>query len=251
MIAAEISHLDNRYTKADVLRWQQVDEGRLQMKLAQLTDTAFAGRRDFVLSGLHLLHEGLGYTYVALNEPERARSHFLDSCHYVVRLFELPEIGEAVAPSRLSAGYCPTWLIAMAIGAEDIAKSLTALFKSEYLTHDMRQAGMEQIAVTLKALVEGRVGDAQVLLSQSPISNPGDFQHYLECLAAIAEGSDDGFRASLELAARSWAERIVRTHKGLPQAVCFMHGLGLLRLAERVFGRSLEIDIKSIPSRLF
>ena len=141
---------------ADVLRWKKMDEGRLPSKLAQLHDSSFHGRRDFVLSGLHLLHEGLGYTYVALDDPKIASNHFLTSCQYVEQLFSLPERGEVVAPGRLSAGYCTSWLVALAIGADATAASLASKFKQEHLSARSGHSEIEQIALSLQALMSNR-----------------------------------------------------------------------------------------------
>jgi hypothetical protein len=241
----------SRYTAVDVIRWRQADERRLPMKLSQLNDDAFVGRRDFVLSGLHLLHEGLGYTHIALHEPDAARAHFFESCQYVLRLFLLPSSGEVVSSGRLQAGYFQSWLIALSIGADGLAFSLTDSFKNEYLTGKDSLAEVERIALALQLLILGRADGAKDILQARPIPAASDFTHYFDCLRAIAEREEDRFVESLDLAAKEWCSRIVKTHKGYPQAVCFMNGLGLLRLAERFVEHPIEIDNDLIPSQLF
>lgn len=243
--------MSGRYSMADVLRWQQLDEGRLQMKLSQLGDASFAGRRDFVLSGLHLLHEGLGYTYVALNRPKDARLHFLESCRYVKRIFELPTLGESVSSGRLSAGYCMSWLIALAIKEDGVALSLAELFLPAYVSADKGQASIEGMALALQSLIAGDADSARKTLADVTISESDDLKHYIGCLEKLAERDEERFLESLDLASRVWLRQIVKTHQGLPQSVCWMQGLGLLRLAERVLGKPMDSSNELIPARFF
>jgi len=243
--------VSSRYTRSDVVRWKEADESRIQLKLAQLHDSSFHGRRDFVLSGLHLLHEGLGFTYVALEEPEIARNHFLASCQYVEQLFSLRERGEPISPGRLTAGYCKSWLVALAIGENATASSLASKFKREDLPAGKRRSEIEQIALLLKSLIGCSEDFHDEELGPPSSARSNDFKYYLECLDGIAERDEERFLHALERAADNWLIQIVRTHRGLPQSVCFIHGLGLLRLAEQVIGKPIEVSNVLIPSSFF
>lgn len=240
----------DRYTMHDVLRWQQVDEGRLPMKRSQLHDPKFAGRRDFALSGLHLLHEGLGYTYVALGDRDKATDHFRDSCRFVGQIFTLPQAGETVAPGRLSAGYCMSWLVALAIRESAMAADLALLFDPQQHSASSSESA-QVIAISLQHLLAGRKDDALAALTAPRAEMSDEFQYMDRCLAAIASLDEPEILCSLRCASAAWASRVERSHKGLPQAVCFIHGLGLLRLAELVLGKRLDIDSEVIPAHFF
>ena len=78
----------------------------------------------------------------------------------------------------------------------------------------------------------------------------GQFKGYAECLEAIADKDPCRFAEAFEIATKSWTRFAARTVRGLPLAACFIQGVGLIRLAERVIGERIEISNEHIPSRL-
>lgn len=239
-----------RCTEEDVARWIAVDQQRLSAKLAQLNDPSFAGRKDFVLSGLHLLHESLGYSHLALSNYALARQHFVESCEYVLRIFELPDEGEPVAHGRLVAGYCESWLIAIAAGAVPLAVSLAEAFSRNCTLSSDQLSGTEQVAFALRALLNHDHAEALRILQLSRSPEPITSGYRLPALDGIASSNEQLFRDSLTRASEHWRSVAARAHVGLPQSVAFIGGLGLLRLAELLFGHKIDVKLESMPSEL-
>jgi hypothetical protein len=152
----------------------------------------------------------------------------------------------------MSAGNWQTLLRAHASTDEVSIKRFCGLFDLDLASRPQVGSTKDSLFIgwLLKALTEYRLNDARALSAEGHPSEERMFRGYIGCLAAISRSDEDGLVNCLGEASKAWEQYARRTWKGLPDAVCFMNGVGILRLAERTWQKRLMCDDPNIPAEL-
>jgi hypothetical protein len=75
----------------------------------------------------------------------------------------------------------------------------------------------------------------------------GDDVNFLEY---IVNKDFNSFARAIDMASKSWAKLASKRDRGLPNAVCFIYGVGLARLASHVLGSQVMVSNEHVPSHL-
>ncbi len=243
-----------RYTSEDIERWEATSAEVLRLLLQQLRDEPDG--RVCQLGRGYLSLEGSAWSNALISA---ARSQWPTSLGWlrvsvdaICVLYEACMAGRRIAPQSLAAGNWQTLLHAHASTDSLLVSRFCKLFDLEFAAR--REIGSTKdslfIGRLVKALTEHRLDDARALLSRQWPSVERMFRGFVECLQAVAMNYEVGFARSLQSASAAWQKYASRNWKGLPDAVCFLNGVGLVRLAEHTWQKRVTLSDPNIPAEL-
>jgi hypothetical protein len=236
------------YTDDDVARWfQSIRQG---IASSDNLPKDLPDRKARVLGRLGGMYQGLALSHIAHSEYGKAKDALIRSIAYYSDLFECARRGELEDPTWLGAGSFNQVLSALATGDWPVVERINAVLPAEFDPRSRSVPSSAYIFRPLKALVEGRVADAQGMLSEPEPKPEAMFRGYTDCLRAIADRDMPRFLAALDGAAASWRKWSSRHERGLPYAVCFLHGAGFVTLAERMMGEAVPEAVRDVPFKL-
>ncbi len=243
-----------RYTMDDVERWESVDDEFFPPLIKKLRGDPNhqAISQGHGLCSYQLKRRAMAMSAIARGKYTLALGYLAVGCEAVCLMYERYEAGEDISPEFLSAGTWMELLLAHASRDKAVVERLCRLYDEKYFDDPATRSVEESkyIGRIIKALTEGRVDDARQTLGEPSPKIERMFRGYLECLTAIANGDQEGLEEALGFAADAWEKYSRRVWPGLPQSVCFIHGVGLIRLAEHVWGRPVVPEIDHIPMGL-
>jgi hypothetical protein len=238
------------YSQSDVERWvaqnakkRQILERRLGANWSDATDAQG-------LSMLSLTLEDEGYTAIALGKRDEAIRSFHNAVSVIAKLLDMGRQGLSGAAAYICTGYFQTLLESLAIVDDSLTAQFVAVFDVDGIAAKASPLDSTYIARVLKALAQGRQDDAKRVLATPPPDVDPQFVGYVECLRTISEGRYSELEGELRRAAQAWERFVRKDSPGQPPSACFIGGLGLLRLAEKVWQRSLEVTVEYLPSLL-
>jgi hypothetical protein len=237
------------YTPEDVRRWAEVDARCLQLGEQRLSNPP-GGRIENALSDNAGWHALAARRLIAEGRLAEARDHLIKGARYCAEIFERHARGEPMNIEYVNAG-CFQWLLdALASGDWAAAEHFSSVFPAEFDKRSRSIPSSIYIARPLKALVEGRIEDARQMLAQKQPSIDPMHRGYPECLRAIAARDRAGFVEALKAASVYWRRWAARAERGLPHSVCFLHGAGLMALAQRVMDQRIDEPVDHVPVEL-
>jgi hypothetical protein len=235
--------VERYYSTEDVARWEASYAESIAAHLQRLTDPRLPeSRHDFHLGMLSLSHRTRAMICVARGRFGDAVAALRASVEARCRMYERSVAGVG---RPLEAGHFQTVLDALATRDDTLVDRIGRHYRADVGTRDSVFLG-----TALRSLVLNDVPGACSALGRERPRFERQFVGYVECLQAVAAGDDQRFPAALALASGSWAEWAARQVRGLPDSVCFLHGAGFVRLAERVFRRRVPVADAHIPSPL-
>ena len=236
------------YTEDDVARWfQTIEDG---IATSEDLPKSVPDRKARVLGTLGGEYRDLALSHIARDEYERAREALTKSVGFHVEIFASVHRAELTNPEWLEAGSFQQLLEALAAGDAALVEQFNAVFPAEFDPRSRSVKSSIYIARPLKALVESRIADAQGMLKE-PEPKPDPISRgYTNCLRAVADRDMSRFVAALGEAAAGWRKWASRNERGLPYAVCFLHGAGFVGLAERVMGEPVPETVPDVPFKL-
>ncbi len=238
------------YSPADVERWV-AQNAKKRLLLERRLGTDWSGVTDAQgLSMLSLTREDEGYTAIALGQQEEAIRYFREAVLVEIKILNMARMGVTGATGYLVTGCFQILLNALAIGDDSLTAQFVAVFEVDGIAAQASPPDSTYIACVLKALAQGKQEDAKHLLATPPPDVDPQFAGYVECLQVIAEDRFNEFEGELRRAAQAWERFVRKDSPGQPQSACFMGGLGLLRLAEKVWQRQLEVKVEHLPQLL-
>ena len=230
------------YTDDDVARWEKAYENSINLHLAKLSTDLTPDAIDHHLGMLTLGYQTQAKILIARNRFAEAIDWLRKGIEARCMMYERFERGEGRA---LEAGYYQDILVALVTRDEELISRLVRHYRADSGTPDSVFLGR-----AVKCLANGDLVGAKEALGRKQPRFEGQFKGYAECLEAIADKDPCRFAEAFEIATKSWTRFAARTVRGLPLAVCFIQGVGLIRLAERVIGERIEISNEHIPSQL-
>jgi hypothetical protein len=231
------------YSPEDVVRWQQSFDKSVRIHLEKLSDLELSpDGYDFHLSLLSLAYHELGMTRIAQGGFEEARKMFHESVQARCKMFERAEKGVG---RSIDAIYFQSLLIAFVTKEEDLVARIVDLYKPVEGIADAIYLGR-----AVKLLAKNDTIAAKSALAQKKPRFVTQFPGYAECLEGIADKDEQRFALGLNVASESWRKCAARRDKGLPFSVCFIQGVGLVRLAEWVLGKRISVVNEYIPAEL-
>jgi hypothetical protein len=231
------------YTAEDVARWQPTFEKSVTIHLEKLSRPGQPSEHyDFHLGMLSLHYCDFGMMRIAQGRFEEARKMFQESVQTRCKMFE--RAGEGVGES-IDAGQFQSLLIAFVTKDESLVARMADLYKAEEGVPESIYLGS-----AVKLLAKKDTRGAKAALAQKKPRFETLFVGYDDCLEAIADKNEQGFASGLKVASESWRKVAARRYKGLPSAVCFIQGAGLVLLAESVLGKRLAVVNEYIPPEL-
>lgn len=230
------------YTDEDVARWEKPGRQSIDLHLEKLATSLPEQKTDFHMGMLALCYEEEGMICVAKGKFQESIQAFTSSVETKCKQYERFDEGTGRA---LGAGTFQSILIAFATKDHDLVARIAHHYRAENGTPDSIFLGR-----ALKLLVMEDLSAAKDSLKQKRPRLDSQFVGYPECLEAIANKDELAFADGLEIASTSWAKVVSKRDRGLPYSVCFIQGVGLIRLAEKTIGRRISIADRYIPSEL-
>jgi hypothetical protein len=231
------------YTEKDVERWEEVDRriGRLhQDKLAANPPPAEV---DFRLSALSHESRARGMRCIAKGHISEALACFRESIEWRLKMYERCASGLGRA---MEAGHFQDLLVAYVTNDDELISRYARHYRALDGTEDSVFLGRVVKCVALKDLEGARKG----LLQKRPTRFETQFSGYPDCLEAIVEKDQGRFIDAIAFAATKWSRWSCRVEKGLPGCVCFLQGVGLVRMAEKTIGARIPVMNEYLPPEL-
>jgi hypothetical protein len=230
------------FSEEDVARWQKVDARSISVHREKLA-TALPDRLvDFHLGGLAGSYYMQGMAFIAQGDFEAAIQSFRDSVETRCKMYERFEMGQG---RYLEAGHFQTVLVSFVTHDESLVSRLVDHYRADEGTPDSMYLGR-----VLKQLASGDIDGAKAALAERRPQFEPQFVGYAECLEAIVSKDEQQFLSALRSASESWAKWASKRVKGLPDSVCFIQGVGLVRLAEKVLGKPIPVEDENMPEDL-
>jgi hypothetical protein len=231
------------YTEKDVERWEEAYGrfGRLhQDRLAANPPPAEVDSR---LRSLSLECRFRGMTFVAKRQFPEALACFRESVERRLKMYErwASGLGEA-----MSAGHFQDLLVAYVTNDDELIANFARHYRADDGTDDSVYLGRVVKCIALKDLEGARKG----LLEKRPRRFETQFSGYPDCLEAIVEKDQARFVDAIAFAATKWSRWSCRVEKGLPGSVCFLQGVGLVRMAEKTVGTRIPVANEYLPPEL-
>jgi hypothetical protein len=231
------------YSPQDVVRWEAAKGGSVALHLQKLSEPGLVSeKQDFHLGMLSLSYQTKGMIFIAQGRYEEAVHSFHDSIKTLCKMYERFEKEQG---GSLEAGHFQSVLVAFVTKDEPLVSRLVGLYRADEGTPDSIFLGK-----ALKLVASGDIDGAKTALAQRKPRFEPQFVGYADCLQAIANKDQQRFVSALNVASESWAKWASKRVKGLPDSVCFIQGVGLIRLAERVVGNPIPITNEYMPQEL-
>lgn len=234
------------FSGSDIARWQEVDAVDLARRPVRIRNGEIRQGRE--IRALAHNHEMSGLTQIALQNYSRALGHFSAAATCWADLLARKARGEEIAPDLVSMAQ-NAFDLAVASGDDDVIDRVAKAYAAA--CPNPRESVSTYFGWSLRALATGDVETASQLLSTPPKMD-ADSKASLELLVAIANYDRSAFLEGIKQAVAFWRERIrsERLQK-YPDAVCDHTTFGTIRLAERVWGKKLELEVANIPKELY
>jgi hypothetical protein len=230
------------YSDEDVARWEKSYQQSIGLHLQKLATDLPEQKIDFHMGMLALSYETQGMIDIAKGRFQAAIGAFRSSVEVRCKQYERYEAGKGDA---LEAGTYQSLLIGLVTNDGELVSRLANHYRAENGTADSVFLGR-----AVRPIVMNDIDAARASLSQKRPRFEAQFVGYAECLEAIVNKDERGFVAGLDLASKSWLKVVSRRDQGLPYSVCFIQGVGLVRLAEKVLGRPISVANEHIPPQL-
>lgn len=230
------------YSEEDVARWQIAYAKSIGIHQEKLTTDFSQPAIDFHLGGLAGSYYMQGMTFIAQGAFESSLQAFKASAEARCKMYERFENGKG---RSLEAGHFQSVLVAFVTKDEALVSRLVGLYRADEGTPDSIFLGN-----ALKLVATGDIDGAKTALAQRKPRFEPQFVGYADCLEAIANKDQPRFVSAASVACESWAKWAAKRVKGLPDSVCFIQGVGLVRLAERVLGNPIPVISDGMPQEL-
>lgn len=230
------------YSNEDVARWDKSYGQSVDLHLEKLSADLPQEKVDFHLSNLSGSYYMQGMTLIAKSEFRKAIEAFRASAQTKFKMYERFENGQG---RSLEAGNFQSLLVAFVTRDEALVSQLVGKYRAEDGT-----PGSIFLGRALKLIAMSDLDGAKIALREKKPRFEPQFIGYTDCLEAIANKDEHRFLTALKLASDSWAKWAVKRVNGLPDSVCFIQGVGLVRLAERVMGKRISVVDENIPLQL-
>ena len=238
-----------RYTMVDVERWEKVGQGRISLFIPRLQSGGTDARmRRLDFGGVAGLSFSQAQSCVARELYPRALGWLTVAVeaeiHYIVCLQQ-----EGFLPA---AGHWQSLLHAHTSTDKSLIDRYSLKFDLELAAKPEADSTKDSMyhARLLKSLTELRIDDTKTILAEKRPSPEAMFRGYYKVMEMIALNDESGFAEAIGEASVSWEKYARRCWKGLPDAVCFMNGVGFIRLAEHVWKHPVSVDDPNIPPGL-
>lgn len=235
------------FTSDDVARWRNAYADDPSFSITKIREGNLDEGRELV--DLSRAHEYLALIKIAGGEFSAALGEFGAASDAWAALFERAELAQDIDPSLTKA--IPPGVFLFANAGPD--RSLNRLVRATATVAeqtDHTRSPSHYLGVVVRALSMGEIDRAGVLLESSP-EMPKHNEGFLRALQAIVAGDEEAFKTALDVEVAFWQRTITRERlQHFPDAVCFAQGIGWLKLAERVWKRSLDLVIDNIPAEL-
>jgi hypothetical protein len=230
------------YSNDDVVRWDKSYRPAIDLHREKLTTDLPQPKVDFHLSNLSGSHYMQGMTFIAQGNFDAAVQAFRASADARCKMYERFEKGQG---RSLEAGHFQSVLVALVTKDQALISRFVSHYRADEGTPDSIFLGR-----AVKLLTMGDIDGAKTTLAQRKPCFEPQFVGYAECLEAIANKDQQRFVSALSVASENWAKWASKRVKGLPDSVCFIQGIGLVRLAERVLGNPIPIANEHMPQEL-
>jgi hypothetical protein len=230
------------FTDGDLTRWENSHKESIALHLAKLSSSETETEVDFRLGMLAVARHTQGMIDVARGNFPQAVSSFRSAVE--TRCWQYERFEQGVG-RELDAGHFQTLLLALVTRDDALVSRFLGHYRAENGTPTSVFLGR-----AIKRLVANDRQGARLELARRKLRPDPQFRGYCECLEAIADGNDDGFGDAFAQAATNWQTWAAKTVRGLPESVCFIQGVGLVRLAEQVLGRAVPISHEHVPREL-
>ena len=231
------------YTEKDVERWEEAYRrtGRLhQDKLAANPPPAEVDFRLGMLSGESRY---LGMICIAKRHFSEALVCFRQSIEWRLKMYERWASGLGRA---MEAGHFQDLLVAYVTNDDELISRYAKHYRAGEGTDDSVYLGRVVKCIALKDLEGARNG----LLEKKPRRFETQFSGYPDCLQAIVEKDQARFVEAIAFAATKWSRWSCQVVKGLPDSVCFLQGVGLVRMGEKTLGTHIPVKNEYLPPEL-
>ena len=231
------------YTDKDVERWEEVyqDSGRLH--LDKLAANPPQQAVDFHMSMYSLECQARGMTLVAKKLFSEALALFHESVERRCKMYERWESGLGRA---MQAGHFQDLLVAYVTNDDALITKFARHYRADDGTSDSMFLGRIVKCIALNDIEGARNG----LRQKKPSRFETQFSGYPDCLEAIVEKDQARFVDAIAFAATKWSRWSCRVEKGLPGSVCFLQGVGLVRMAEKTIGNRIPVTNEYLPPEL-
>ncbi len=230
------------YSNDDVVRWDKSYRQSIDLHREKLATDLPQQKVDFHLSNLSGSYYMQGMTFIAQSAFDEAIQAFRASAEAKCKVYERFKNGQG---RSLEAGTFQSVLVAFVTNDEPLVSRLVDLYRADEGTPDSIFLGK-----ALKLIATGGLDSAKAALAQRKPRFEPQFVGYAECLEAIANKDQQRFVSALNVASESWAKWASKSVKGLPDSVCFIQGIGLVRLAEQILGNTIPIANEYMPQEL-
>lgn len=230
------------YTTEDVLRWEENALKNIPFQTKALREPGISLDKQWQRYGF-LSGSYYSLTMIAISRKQfdRAREFLRQSVEMDFQQFEV----ELALESPMDAGNFQAVLLAYVVNEPWII--------SKVLNYYRWEKGVPEsvfIGKIIKSLALGDLKTAEATLAQKRPRIEKMFEAYPDCLRAMLEKNPVALQVSINLGSKTWARRAARFEKGLPDAVCFLQGAGLVRMAQHVMGGRVAITDENIPAEL-
>jgi hypothetical protein len=230
------------HSDKDVARWEKAYENAIAIHLDKLRTESSQANVDFHMGGLAGSYYMYGMTLIAGAQFGAAIDAFRSSTELWCKMYERYENGHG---RPLEAGHFQSVLVAYVTGDDVLISRLVAHYRAEDGTPDSIFIG-----TALKLIATGDCTSAKTALTLPKPHFEPQFRGYPDCLDAIAHNNEEQFISALGTASEFWAKWASNQARGLPHSVCFIHGVGFIRLAETIFNKSISVTNEHIPQGL-
>lgn len=230
------------YADDDMARWEHSYKDSVAIHLDKLANSATEAEIDFRLGMLAVSRYTLGMISVAKGDFLGATARFRSAVETRCGQYERFEQGVG---RELDAGHFQTLLLAL-VTRDD---TLVSRFRAHYRAENGTKCSIFLGRAVKRLAANDREGARLELDRRKPPIDP-QFLGYCECLEAIAAGNEGQFTDAIVRAGNHWQTWAAKTVRGLPDAVCFIQGVGLVRLAEKVLRRPVPVTHEHLPHEL-
>ncbi len=235
--------MNRYYSHEDLTRWEKAYGSSVTLHLEKLSTHGLnAQKQDFHLGMLQLSYETEGLIHIAKNRYEAAIKSFKDSKETLCKMYERYENGLG---RPLEAGHFQSVLIGFVTSYKALIAKLANHYSANEGTKDSCYLGR-----ALKLITAGNLDDAKAALAEKKPRFETEFIGFDDCFAAIVNRDEQQLLSAIKIATKSWEKCASNRDRGLPFSVCFIKGIGIIRLAEHVLGKQVLIDNQYMPHEL-
>jgi hypothetical protein len=229
------------YTSEDVLRWEKSALEGIPLHLGKLKGSEPLHIRSQRFGGLAGEYDTLAMIAIARKQFANAIELLRKSIEMHFEQFEI----DKARGRPIDAGHFQEVLLSFLTKDQPLISKML-----NYYTWEDGIPESVYLGKVIKSLAVGDFSYAQLTLDQKRPRIEKMFDAYPDCLQAMVHKDAGALQTAKLVGSKNWARRAARFEKGLPYAVCFLQGAGLVRLAEHVMGAKLSITDENIPAEL-